>query len=171
MKITLENLHMYCDECGDCLQWRLSRNSAGSPQANIDGRTQLVRRYVFTELLGRKVNGRHTRVTVTCGDELCVEPSHLVGRTYGEVLQRTYSSGARSGATEYVKRLDQARRAGMAKLDWDKVREIRALSPQTLQSIANAYGIDPRTASSILKGESWRERMPGASVFDLARAA
>ena len=170
MKITLNNLHMYCDECGDCLRWKLSCNSAGSPQANLDGRTQLVRRYVYW-LMGGKLQGNKTRIGVSCGDSLCVAPDHLVARTYGQVLKAIYRSGARSGASAYVKRLEQAQQSGMVKLTWDKVREIRALPPQTLRSIADQYGIDPRTVASVLKGDSWRERVPGASVFDLARAA
>jgi len=170
MKITLDNLHMYCDECGDCLRWKLSVNSAGAPQANLDGKPQLVRRYVFW-LRGGKLDGARTRITSICGDPLCVAPAHIVCRTYGQVLKETYRKGARSGASAYVKRLEQAQRSGMTKLDWNKVREIRALPPQPIQHIADRYGIDHRTASSVLKGESWKERMPTASIFDVARAS
>lgn len=167
MKLTMETLHMYCDDCGDCMRWKLSVNSAGCPQARLDGKSQLVKRWIWSELLGKKLNGNKTRVVSSCGDMLCVNPRHLASKTYSQVLIDTYDRGGRNSASDYIKRLERVKNMGATKMDWEKVRELRA-SGMSARQAAERYGIGERTAYKIIKHQSWIERMPGASVFDFA---
>ena len=107
MKLTLENLHMHADEVGKCLIWRGALGSHGYPQARLGGRTQLVRAYVYRELMGVELlAGR--RITSRCGNPLCISSACISQATAGQLLARSYSSGARSKTGEYLTRLRRA---------------------------------------------------------------
>lgn len=166
MKITLENLPMYCEQCGDCMLWQQGVNSTGYPQANIDGKPgQMVRRYIFLDLL-KKTLKKGERVASKCGQKLCLAPDCLVPETFGRTLSKAYKSGRRMGALEYAKRLESAQCVGMAKLNWEQVTEIRALPVElTHQSIADTYGMSHKAVSELRRGITWKRTVAAASVF------
>lgn len=170
MKLTLETLHMHADEVGECLIWRGTLGSHGYPQARLDGRTQLVRAHVYRELMGVAVlAGR--RITSRCGNPLCISPACITQATPGQLLARSYSSGARSKTGEYLKRLRRAQRSGQAKLTSEQVAEIRALpSGQSHMAIAREYGVHGKTISALRRGLTWRTGFAGSSVFAFAGA-
>lgn len=162
---TLETLPMYCVEYGDCLYWAQGTNGEGYPQANIDGKTVMMRRWIFRHLMGKELASRQPIVS-RCGHKLCVTPACLHATTMGAVLRKAYRDGVRSTQHEYLARLKNAQKFGMAKLTPDQVLEIRALSPDvTHTKAAEMYGVGWRAISDIRRGQSWRHQAPAASVF------
>lgn len=170
MKLTLETLHMHADEVGKCLIWRGTVGNHGYPQARLGGRTQLVRAYVYRELMGVELlAGR--RITSRCGNPLCISPACISQATAGQLMARSYSSGARRGPDQYIARLRRAQRSGQAKLTSSQVAEIRALpSEHSHMSIAREYGVHGKTISAIRRGLTWRTGFAGSSVFAFAGA-
>jgi hypothetical protein len=167
MKITRDNLHMYCTECGECLLWNQGVNSTGYPQANIDSKPgQMVRRHVFTNLLGKTLKAKE-RVATRCGNKLCLAEGCLYAETYGRTLSRAYKDGRRMGAMEYARRLEACRGIGMAKLDWEKVTAIRQ-EPESRshQSIATELGLSHKTISQVRRYVTWKTQHAAASVFN-----
>lgn len=167
MKLTLDTLPMYCEDCGGCLRWKLSVNSGGHPQAKLGGKSgQLVRRYIFTELLGRQVPPGCV-VTTTCEDALCLEPSHIIAMKRGRVQKRVYDSGRRVIAAEYAATMRRREAKGLNALTWEKVAEIRAAHAQGLNDyeLAARYGVARSTIYQARKGITWRHEAPASSVF------
>jgi hypothetical protein len=172
MKLTLDSLPMYCTDCSGCLLWRQGVNSMGYPQANLDGKGgQLVRRYVFTVLMGRDVPPGCV-VSARCGSPICCSPDHLVAMKRGKVLELAYETGKRSGAMEYAARLDKAISEGRATLDWNKVHDIRSRPsavPHT--TLAAEFGVKPKAIAAVRRGLSWRPSPAVCSVFAWRPAA
>ena len=166
MRITLDQLHMYCTQCGTCLLWNLGVNSTGYPQANIEGKPgQMVRRHIFLNLLGRTLK-KGERVASRCDRKLCVEPSCLYAESHGKTLSRAYRAGKRMGALEYARRLDASRGTGMAKLTWEQVHAIRCEpDTRTHTSIAEEYGMSHKSISEIRRGITWKTSASASSVF------
>ncbi len=73
-----------------------------------------------------------------CGNKVCVNPDHLRFGTKTENAVDTLVHGTRS-----------------AKLDPDKVREIRA-SGLSVKELVNMYGVSRVPIQSVLNGESWK---------------
>lgn len=157
---------MYCTACGDCLLWNQGVQSQGHPQAHINGKAGvLVRRYLFTELLGQRVPKGHL-VTTKCGDRLCLALEHVTTMSMSKLKARDYSEGRRIVATEYPSRLRGMLAQGRSVLDWDKVAEIRAAGPEvTNTALAAKYGASLKTIGNARRGKSWRMSHAGSSVF------
>lgn len=156
---SLKAIHDRCTEEGDCWLWAQSVNSAGYPQASINGRCgQMVRRYALS-ISGRLPRGRQSRVTDTCGEKTCCNPAHLVWWNYSDIQSKSYRTGRRSGAAEYLFRLANAKKAKMCKLDWADVRQIRdqLLDGVAVLQIARERGLYPTTVRNIKHGRSWKE--------------
>lgn len=62
-------------DAAGCLLWCGSCNSRGVPVFHDQGRTVSVRRYAYT-LTGKPLP--EGKLTTTCGNRLCVEPTHLI---------------------------------------------------------------------------------------------
>lgn len=170
MKLTLESLPMYCQDCGDCLRWAQGVNNKGYPQANLDGKPTMVRRYVFTELMGLVISPKCV-VSSRCSDRMCVAPEHLIAMRRGAVQKRAYEQGRRMHAAEYGARLRDMQRRGKTALDWPQVREIRARDAKlTHGELAREYGVSRRCISDVRRGITWRMSMPASSVFALGSA-
>ena len=167
MKLTLDTLHFYCDEEGECLLWNLSAKKGQHPQARLEGKTQLVGRYVYTHLMGRQLANGH-RVSAKCGNPRCISPGCLQSQTYSTILRRSYESGKRSRAGEYAARVQRARDQGWVKLTLADVHAIRA-SDETSAALAAKYNVHRKTISDARSGRHWQ--VTGASVFDTLRVA
>jgi DNA-binding Xre family transcriptional regulator len=169
MKLSLDTLHMYCTEEGDCLLWNLSLNSAGKPQARLDGQVWMVQRYVYSHLMGKQIQKGRV-ITTRCLNPICCAPGCLVQMTYGDLIRRSYKDGSRSTQAEYAARLDRMIKSGKTKLDAQKAAQIRA-SDKTCQALAEEYGVHNKTISCIKRGKYWRQAPAACSVFEWARAA
>ena len=164
MKLTLDTLPMYCTSYGQCLLWDQSVNSAGYPQATLDGiGGRMVRRYVYS-LMGKELQ-KNLIVSPSCGQKLCVSPDCLEGTRFSAVLKRSYKDGARSTAAEYCARLERAKVSGMAKLTPDQVADIRSRAHEGSTALASEFAVAGSTIRDILRGKSWRTTSPQASVF------
>lgn len=172
MKLTLETLHLYADHVGECLIWSQSVGSHGYPQARLDGRTQLVRPYVYYKLLGHEFRRAYPRIVSRCGNPLCISPDCLRSWSASQIMVREYATGSRSTHSEYLSRLRRSIRTGQAKLTREQVAEIRALpASMTHTEIARTYGVHNKTISDLRRGMSWRTEFPASSVFAYAGAA
>lgn len=166
MKLTLENLHMYCDEVGECLYWAQGVNSAGYPNAKIDGKTTMIKRHVFKLATGMQLD-KMQLVSSRCGHKLCVTPGCLFATTHSAIIKKQYKSGARNKAFEYPSRLARAKMTGKAKVNEEIVAAIRALPQGTSAAEAAAqFGIHKSTANNIMTGRSWKTCVNSASVFN-----
>ena len=169
MSITLEQILSRCDEEGDCLLWT-GATINGYPQARIgDKGGQMLRRYIFTELMGNELPlGRV--VSSTCENRLCCAPQHLFSMTYSKRLRLAYKRGSRNQTTEYLKRRETRRDQGTV-LDMEKARQIRARAGESNAVLAAEFGVHAKTIYSVKAGLTWREHAPNSSVFNFARSA
>lgn len=152
---------MYCREEGDCLLWALSCNSAGKPQARLDGRTQMVQRYVYETLCRRQLaDGR--RLTTRCGNAICVAPDCLISSTYSAILRRSYERGARSTAAKYAMRVNNLVVSGRTKINREIACEIRN-SNESASVWADRLGMNEASIRRIKNGQNWRAK--ASSVF------
>lgn len=166
MKLTLENLHMFTTQDGDCMLWNLGTNKQGYPQAHLGGKGgQMVRRYVYSVLLGKTIN-KGKRISSVCGNRLCCAPEHLIQHTHSQTLKRCYQDGARSARLEYVRRLEGFLKHRPVKLSFEKAREIRARPPEvTHAELAREYGVTEHAIRKVRNGSSWRDHFAASSVF------
>lgn len=165
-----ETLAMRCTEEGNCLLWNQGVNNKGYPQTRINGATRMVRRYVYTELMGKEVNAGRV-VSTKCNNKRCISKFCLVSKTPGACLSEAYRTGARSATHEYADRLQRAIKYGMSKLSAEIALHIRTERlHETNCSLAREYGVHAKTIASIKKGKSWKQRMGPSSVFSLAQS-
>ena len=92
-----------------------------------------------------------------CDNPGCVRPEHLFLGTQGDNA-RDMSGKGRSGATVHPNSIERGVQRYCAKLDDDKVREIRKrfLSGEKNKDIADSYGVNPGTISNIVHGKKWK---------------
>lgn len=85
----------------------------------------------------------------SCDNRICVNPTHLWLGTNKDNTQDMIRK-----QRKFVRRGDTS---NFAKLDWDKVEEIRRLQEQgfSQKRIAEKYGVDPSTVSYILSRKTW----------------
>lgn len=163
--LTLEAIYGRCEEFGACQLWKQATIN-GHPQARINGKSgRLVRRYIFTELLGRRVLPGYV-VIASCREPLCVAAECLAQITYSERLRRAYATGRRSSSGEYLKRVAARVQMGTTILDFEKAREIRT-RPESNAELGREYGVHPKTIRSIRIGKSWRDAAPNSSVWSM----
>lgn len=162
MILSNATLHHYCTACGDCLLWNLGCNRQGYPSARIEGKVVNVRRWLWEQKSGRKL-GKGQVIRSTCNTPRCL--GHLVAATRGELTARSYASGNRDRAREYVNRVNAYIERGLAKLDWDKARQIRARRDEGERALAKAFGVDKTTIRQLLAGKTWFENPYQSSVF------
>lgn len=142
------------DEDTGCLLWRQGTNPSGAPISTKllpDGRkpTLQMRRVVWEHRHGPIPAGMV--VAVSCGHARCLQ--HLEAITKAEVIRREWADTAlRAKLTAGATRAGRAR----GKLDIEKAREIRN-SNQTLEEVADQFGISVTLASLVRRGERWRE--------------
>lgn len=157
----LKKIRDRCREDGDCWIWAQGVNSAGYPQASIDGKGgQMVRRAALIAA-GKLPKGKANRVTDICGNRLCCNPEHLKWASFSDLLKGAYRSGNRSTVQEYLKRFEAARKNGMVKLDWDRVNQIRARCfDEPTRVLAAEFGVGTNAIRAIKFNRSWRVASP-----------
>lgn len=161
---TLDTVRTRCTEVGKCWLWEQSCNSRGYPQASVNGKHVMVRRFVYETLCGKRLRKGEV-VASRCEDERCCSPDCLMALTYSERLERCYTTGSRSSVTEYLMRQRGAVKQGITKLSLEKAREIRSRTGQTLAELGREFGVHPSTIKGIRKGEYWRDHARNSTVF------
>jgi hypothetical protein len=164
---TMEDVEKRCTPYGECLLWNLSLNSGGHAVAHIGGQSWLVRRYVFTQLMGRRLRDGEL-LTVRCQESRCMAPACLVTSNASRILKRAYADIMKD-ETQMRKRQRFATNVGFAKLNHETAQSIRARG-LTLKEVMAEYGLSDTSARQILSGKSWRAPRVANSVFALAES-
>lgn len=161
---TMETVRGRCTEDDRCLIWNQGVNSGGYPVTSINGKPGTsVRKFIFTELLGRTVpNGK--RITSRCDNRRCCSEHCLMAQAIGTIIKRGYEKRCMTPAGLALLQ----ERCPFSKLDREKARQIRT-STESTKVIAARYGISAASASAIRRGEAWREPpVLVSSIFALA---
>lgn len=139
-------------EVGDCWEWQGAvQHNSPVPTLNWQGSTKPVRRHI-AEARGDQVEDRVA--TYKCGNELCVNPDHVIVVTRRRVQKRTAQQGKQSNQLRKKKLADRARER--SKLSIAIVAEIRGADlPQ--RQLAALYGVSQATISVIKRGMTWRD--------------
>lgn len=161
---TMETIKARTVEEGDCWLWQAG-TSHGTPALRHDGRIMQVRRYIFTQLLGRETQGRF--VTMRCDHLNCVNPDHIVLQTRHQLQQRTARRTQYGSNPARNLKIARAKQAA-SHLTWERVREIRAMEG-TSRGIARALGMTFSTVHMIRLGASWQEAGPFMGMFMTAK--
>ncbi len=146
---TLDMIRDKCEITGECWHW-MAGKSGKAPALRHEGKILNVRRYIFTELLGREVTpGR--MVTMICESLDCVAPDHLVQNTRRQLQQKT------ARRTNYGKnpmrsaKLSAAKRAASPYSD-EFVEQVRAMEGSA-KAIARQLGLCASTVNE------WRKML------------
>lgn len=155
----LKKIRDRCREDGDCWIWAQAVNSTGYPQCSVNGKGGVLVKRLSLLASGKKPYRARCRVTSTCGEKLCCNPEHLKWSTASEVLIDGYRS---RGVTQtYGSRLKGALKGNVAKLDWERVRQIRArLETESVEALAKEYGVGWKAIRRIQLNRSWRVASP-----------
>lgn len=170
MRLTLETLHMYADEEGECLLWRQSVGSHGYAQANLEGKPgSLVKNYIFTRLLGAELGAKRV-IALTCGNKRCISPAHIESMTVGKVQRLAYSSGRRNAELEYLGRLKARAASSLPMASKEQVQAVRAFPDgMTYTEIARQTGLGHKSVSRIRRGLTHRTEHACSSVWSALR--
>lgn len=144
---------------GECTEW-VGGYINGSPTCHWDGKTTaMVRRVVYSLTWGDLPDDMF--IKTTCDNSRCVRLSHLKKVTFEEMdinrRNNKMAHGSRHGRYTKPHRTARGEKHGSAKLNTEKVREIRARFTQgeSKRSIARALGVGRTTVEHIIRGETW----------------
>lgn len=148
-----------------CLLWSEYVDDAVGPiwRGSVEHGPRSVRRTVWEMRGGGALTFRDV-VKPECGNAACVAFDHLRKTTRAEPL------AGRPKTPGHALRIAIAAQAGAKKLDWDKVRAIRA-STETTAVLALRYGVSKQTITAIRRGAIWKEREAGIFSGLIARRA
>lgn len=152
---TLEMMHLLSstEEYADCILWTGATTRAGYPIFKPHGcGCTLVRRRVFEMTTGPL----ETRVPIatTCGERLCIEPTHLKKTTTSAIAAKAGARGAWSSKVRGAK-IAAAKRA-KGKLNMEIARTIR-MSTETGPILSARYGVDRSLINNIKRGLCWKD--------------
>jgi hypothetical protein len=146
----LDSIKAKCEIVGDCWHWQGGR-SGKTPALRHGDKTVNARRYIFTELLERKLApGR--MVTMSCGNLDCVAPDHLKQATRQQ-LQRATAERTKYGADRVRSaKISKAKRARSPYPD-ELVEQVRAMEGSA-KGIARELGLCASTVNEWRKQRS-----------------
>ncbi len=148
-----------------CWLWR----GAASPQGYgrfypSTGQKLYAHRVSFDLNVGVIPNGLF--VCHTCDVRLCVRPEHLFLGSHQDNMNDMNAKGRGRPGKAY------GELAHLAKLDWVKVREIRARYTGRrgeVASLAREYGISLSSMFAVVTGQTWRVDPCGSTIARVAR--
>lgn len=154
-------------EVGDCWEWR-SYMKRGRPVLHytntVDKSVDKPVRQLVALLWGRKVPAGHNCL-VSCKNPLCVNPEHIVVVPKKEALRRASKAAVENGNHKLrIAKIAEAQRARNAKLNWEKVREIRA-SDAPHKQLSEMYGVAAANIGRIKRNKMWIEHTAKANPF------
>lgn len=164
----------YVDPDTGCWRWRMCF-AQGAACAHVvspvDGKRHTLRGPRAAWILKHKSNPpKGYTVWAACWQRDCCNPNHMRCTTQVERGRAIAEAGKLKGLPGRVAINTRICREKLAKLDPEKVREIRG-SSGTLKEIARRYGISVGHASKIRRGKAWQEAANAASVFSWRGAA
>ncbi len=105
----------------------------------------------------------------TCDNPGCVNPKHLFLGTHKDNMKDMVRKGRSAGQTgNWNGGVKDPERCNLAKLNWAKVREIKADLKRgiTKTVLAKQHGVDYNTIYDIARGRTWKEKKQ-AEITDL----
>lgn len=150
---TMETLHARCIEEGDCWVWG-GYIQNGSPYICQSGKLTAVRQITMT-LSQRPIRIGAKYFATTCGDQLCVNPGHIVCRTSKEHMTRMAGRVQHRAVSRVVKLQTAARARKICKLTEASANAI-LLDARSHRTIADEHGISKSLVSNIKRGVAWR---------------
>ena len=151
---TLESLKARTVEVGDCWEWQGPYTYNGkNPIVRHKGKAVTARRLAL-QLSGEKMREK-TQVLPTCDNHRCINPEHLRQYSSSDCMKIQGAKGLMSDQVRSAK-IAAAKRAQMAKLTIEQVREIRQRTTTIVQA-AEKYGVHPSKISLIRRHQIWRE--------------
>jgi hypothetical protein len=150
----------FIDDDG-CWQWLGGRTSNGYPVFYHAGATASVRREIFRAASGSIAP--EARLSMTCGECLCVNPAHMVSGSYTDYMRR--DRGGKRRPADIVWRVTLAQRKRRdTKLTLDDARRIRerAAVGDKHKDIAADHGVSRSLIGRVVAGLNWREPSPWA---------
>ena len=164
----------YVDSDTGCWRWRMCvRQGAACVHlvSPLDGKRYTMRGPRAAWLLRFKAEpAKGLFVWASCFQSDCCNPAHMRASTPAEQGRAIAEAGFLKGKPQRIAANRRIVREKLAKLDPEKVREIRG-SSGTLKEIARRYGISVSHASKIRRGKAWQEAANAASVFSWRGAA
>lgn len=143
-KEKLTEFHSKINKTGECWLWKGKLNKAGYGQFSYNSTWFIVSRIMYYVIHG-EVNP-YLMVCHSCNNPICCKPEHLYLDTCSGNVQYSYDLGRsdKSGT-----------RNCKAKLDEDKVKQIRVrwMEPQRL--LAKEFGVDNATINHVLQNRTW----------------
>lgn len=151
VRMLLEN----CRPIDGCMAWASYVDPQRGPIGRVDGPKPLnVRRFIWGVKRGALSPHEIIRMRPEC-EHGCVEYTHMrVGR------RNEHALGAALTLTHRMA-ISAGKQAQVGKLDWDKVRAIRA-STETRKALAERYGVSKSLVGQVQRNEVWVE---GAGLF------
>jgi hypothetical protein len=143
--------HLTRDDAG-CAVW-LHYCCNGHPAMRHDGKTQLVRRLLWSSIHGPIPGGRIVRCK--CGTPKCVNPECLELTTRKKLAKELGAIGLMSGQKRSAA-IARAKRKTHGKLTQEAVDAIRSSSEKT-DVLGARYGISAAHVSKVRIGKSWRD--------------
>lgn len=127
----------------ECLIWPFGTISSGYAQLRWEGETIRANRLMCALRHGPPPTSKH-EAAHNCGNERCVNPDHLRWATPTENQNDRVIHGTSN----------RGRRQWLAKLDEDKVREIRSSSDSN-KELALRFGVSAATIREVRVGRNW----------------
>jgi len=142
-----QRFEKYLIKTEGCWNWIGGRDIKGYGVFFFKGKTQFAHRVSLLVYDKIKQFTPGLQVRHSCGESSCVNPDHL-------------SEGTReqNAADKIVHGTSlRGNRCHFAKLDWQKVSEIRRKSDEGIKRkiLSLDYGVSPGTIASIIKNKSW----------------
>lgn len=149
----LERIRLMIVEVGDCWEWHGAfQKSSPVPTMNYKGKVGPVRRHIAEE---RGLPLQNKFATYCCGNQVCVNPDHVVVVTRHKLQVRTSKEQRyQVNAIRRKKLSDKARQR--SKITLEVALQIRN-AEGTQRQIAIQFGVSQATVSSIKLGKTWRD--------------
>lgn len=163
MSELIEKVQQYAvqESCG-CWRWIGAKQAnGGTPVMQWEGKAGNVRRFI---LIKRGVNMKGYLAGTSCGNQLCVNPDHVVRKTRTQVSAESAAAMDEAARALRAMRTAHSIRARGVKLSMEIAEAIRDDSrPQ--RAIAAQYGVSQHTVQSIKKGVMWRKYIAASNPF------
>lgn len=160
---SMDDIRANCEEIGECLLWKGAVDAYGYPRVRTHGKSQLLRPFIWREIRGNELRPGY-RLSIRCGNRLCLGEDCLVMRSY-KVVAQLHGAKAKLDPLMVARFREGAKNSGRSKLDAAKVAEIRA-SNGTDEEISQRYGICRSSAGKIRRGDIWAAPKIATSIFN-----
>lgn len=139
------------DRADECWEWQASVSKNGYGAFGLDGRVIGAHCVAYMIANGDAPSG--TVIMHDCDNPLCCNPAHLTAGTQAKNMSdcskrgRLHLGGPGSGLSNH-----------QAKMDWEKVREARALLSDgaSLRSVARRFGVSHPTMAAVRDNRTWK---------------